>query len=155
MLTLNFSSIGLQKALLRVALTSAIAGAGVVMGVAPNVTQPLTRWFDTTVYAQSVSSEEVTNYARAAIAVERLRQNTYSEIKRLVNPVPNIACNQRAAFSGLPGNARQIAESYCNQSTVIVERHGLTIQRFNEITSQRQSDNSLEQRIQQAIRNLQ
>ena len=90
--------------------------------------------------------------------MEPSRQSAYDEIKKIAapDPPPNIACNSGNTFSGLPGNARQIAVNYCNQSRQIVQDSGLSIERFNQITSQIQGgDVDLERRIQSAMRELQ
>lgn len=139
----------------------AIAGlaiAGVGLGVVPDLTHPTPRLFDTVAQAQNVTNNEIESYARAVLDMEPIRQSAYNDIKRIVTPnaPPNIACNAGATFSGLPGNARQIAVNYCNESRQIVRDSGLSIERFNQITSQIQGgDVNLERRIQSAMRQLQ
>ena len=51
----------------------------------------------------------------------------------------------------LPGNAPQIAVSYCDQAKRIIESKGLTVSRFNEITRHQQSDSRFRERIQAEI----
>jgi len=62
-----------------------------------------------------------------------------------------MSCNQRQSFSQLPDNARKMAIEYCDQSEVIVQNNGLTINRFNQITQQVKQDPSLKQRLQSIL----
>lgn len=62
-----------------------------------------------------------------------------------------MSCNQRQSFSQLPDNARNMAIEYCDQSETIVKNHGLSVNRFNQITQQVKQNPSLKQRLQSII----
>lgn len=102
--------------------------------------------------AQNVSDEDLRKYAQAAIAIEKLRQTTYSNIGELIDKSSEpMSCDQPQSFSRLPENARKIAIGYCEQSEVIVKNNGLTVNRFNQITQQVKQNPSLQQRLQSII----
>lgn len=147
-----------NKALSNALLVATLAAGGVLLGIVPAVSGISGRLsFQTAAYAQAVSQQEVTNYARAVLAMEPLRQAAYDDIKRIIGSgqVPNIICSQPSSFGSLPGNARQIAVNYCNKSREFVRANGLTIERFNEITNQVQANDDLKRRIQNAMIELQ
>ncbi|MGK7926817.1 MAG: DUF4168 domain-containing protein [Spirulina sp.] len=158
MLRIAKLSRNLGRPLARSLAIAGLAIAGVGLGVVPNLTRPAPHLFATVARAQNVTDEEIQSYASAVLNMEPIRQEAYNDIKKLVTPddPPNIICNAGATFSGLPGNARQIAVNYCNTSRQIVQDSGLSIERFNQITSQIQGgDVDLERRIQSAMRQLQ
>ncbi len=102
--------------------------------------------------AQNVSDEDLKKYAQAAIAIENLRKTTYSNIEGVTGKSSGqMSCNQRQSFSQLPENARKMAIEYCDQSEVIVQNNGLTVNRFNQITQQVKQDPSLKQRLQSIL----
>lgn len=139
----------------KILLVASLATGSILFGIVPTVSGTSRLSFQTAAYAQS--AEEVTKFARAVLAMEPLRQAAYDDIKRIIgsSQVPNINCSQPSSFSSLPGNARQIAVNYCNKSRDFVRTSGLTIDRFNEIASQAQSNADLERRIQNAMIELQ
>ncbi|MDB9312541.1 DUF4168 domain-containing protein [Spirulina sp. CS-785/01] len=155
MLTLRPMQVKLNDVLLRSLLVGTIAAAGLGFGVVPDFSRPTTPRLANAAVAQDFSEQELRSYARALLEIEPHRQRAYNEIKDQAGSVPNIVCNRRGTFSGLPGNARQIASNYCNQSREIVEEVGLTIERFNQITSRVQDDPRLARRIQDEMRSLQ
>jgi hypothetical protein len=142
----------------RSAVISATSVASVLLGVVPALQVPAANaMFSQAAYAQTVSDQEVQNYARAVLAIEPIRQSAYNRIKQLVGSsnVPEIYCDQPSSISNLPENVRGIAVEYCNQAIPIAERYQLSITRFNEITRAHQNDPALSNRIQQAILQLQ
>lgn len=149
----------LNSILLRALVVGSFATTGVLLGIAPDLSQKtLTAAFQTTAVAQqNVSQQEVMNVARAVLAMEPSRQAAYRDIKRIIGPapVPNIVCSQPSSFSRLPQTARQIAVNFCNRSRDFVIENGLTTDRFNEITRRAQSDEDLKRRIQNAMIELQ
>lgn len=158
MLTIAKVSQNAGRPIVRSLAIAGLAIAAIGWGVVPDLTRPASRLFDVAALAQNVSDDEVQNYARAILDMEPIRQSAYNDIKKIVTPgsPPNIVCSTNSTFSGLPGNARQIAVSYCNRSREIVQDSGLSIERFNQITSQIQGgDVDLERRIQSAMRDLQ
>ncbi|MGD1871533.1 MAG: DUF4168 domain-containing protein [Mastigocoleus sp.] len=109
------------------------------------------------VYAQNfqIKSSEVTNYAKAVLAMEPARQEAYGEIKKVVGNVPNIVCNKPKSFSNLPRNAKDIAIKYCKRSKKIVESNGFSVDRFNKITEAVLKDESLKRKIYKQLVGIQ
>ncbi|MBD2484512.1 DUF4168 domain-containing protein [Planktothrix sp. FACHB-1365] len=100
------------------------------------------------------SEDNIRNYARAALALESRRHEVANEIKKIVGDVPRIICDQPTSFRALPGNAPQLAVSYCDQAKQIIESKGLTVSLFNDMTRSQQSDPRFRQRIQAEILQL-
>jgi hypothetical protein len=139
------------------------AAVSVCLGLVPSVQtsvqsplagQPLAVSFGSAAYAQSISDQDVANYARSVLAIEPLRQSAYDQIKGISGSVPRIECHRPSSLNDLPDNVRQIAVNYCNQAISIVESNSLTISRFNAIRVAQDSDSSLLNRIQQSIMEL-
>lgn len=98
----------------------------------------------------SVSTEEIKNYARAVLAIEPKRQEAYKEIRKTFNDdekVPEIVCTRADTLASLTKNVQDIAVNYCNQSKKIGESHNLTMQQFNAITLNAQTNQELQKRI--------
>jgi hypothetical protein len=110
-----------------------------------------------TAYAQAASSQEVQSYARSVLAMEPYRETAFTKIQQITGSteVPVVACQRPSSLSNLPENIRDIAIDYCNQAIAIVERNGLTITRFNQITVAHQSDATLRSQIQAEICKIQ
>ncbi|MEL7034808.1 MAG: DUF4168 domain-containing protein [Cyanobacteria bacterium J06592_8] len=100
---------------------------------------------------QDFTDEEITNYARAVLSLESRRHQVFNEIKKVMGDVPRIVCDQRSSIDSLPGNAPQLAVSYCQQAERIIKSRGLTVARFNEITLRQQNDPEFRQKIQAEI----
>jgi hypothetical protein len=110
------------------------------------------------VSVESLSNEEIENYAKAVLAIEDSRQNAYNEIQQINNdePVPDINCTQPETINVLSGDIKKIAVNYCNQSKKFIsETQGLTMARFNGITVSAQEDLDLQRRIQNELIRLQ
>jgi hypothetical protein len=111
------------------------------------------------VYAQTpaVNNKEVTNYAQAVLAMEPARRKAFEEIKQIIGggEIPKIVCNDAKSMNSLPGKAKDIAVNYCNISQKIVEDNGLSIERFNKITMEQQSNNNLKRQIYNTLLRLQ
>jgi Domain of unknown function (DUF4168) len=105
----------------------------------------------------AVNATELTNYAKIILAMEPDRQKAFDEIKKIIgnSEVPKIVCNDSNSFNGLPGKAKEIAVNYCNRSQKIVEENGLTIERFNKITSEVQGSEGLQKDIFEMLKKLQ
>ncbi len=156
MLTLQLSRNWAKSLAWRSLSVALLAAAGIAVGAVPDLTAAPTAQFDSAARAQGVSDDEIRRYAQALLDMEPRRVRAYNQLQDMVgNNLPDIVCNRTASFSGLPGNARQIATNYCNNSRRIVRERGFSIQRFNQITQQIQADQRLRQRIQAAIRRLQ
>jgi hypothetical protein len=148
----------LSQVLLKSVMLGTLSMASVLGGVVPRfVIQPFPAAFDAFAYAQAFTNEEVTNYARAVLDIEQVRKSAFSEIKRAINSgvMPSVVCNQTDALDQLSGEARRIFVEYCQQSKTIVENHGLTPSRFNEITLSLHNDSDLQKRVRSALIQLQ
>ncbi|GAB4276957.1 MAG: hypothetical protein Fur0025_02480 [Oscillatoriaceae cyanobacterium] len=166
-MNVNHSSISLQKILSTSLITGVLSGFSLLVGavpslVIPSLTAPASHTFTLDISAtasaqETFSSAEITNYARSLLKIEPLRQNIFNEIKQMLgsSAVPNIVCNDLTSSSQLTGQARDIAEDYCQQSKQIVESNGLTIRRFNEITRSLTNDPLLQMRILQELIRIQ
>lgn len=105
----------------------------------------------------TVNNNEIVNYAQAVLAMEPSRQQAFGEIKNIIGggEIPQIVCNDPNSINTLPRKARAIAVNYCNLSQKIVEENGLTIDRFNKITMEIQSDNNLKRQVYNTLIRLQ
>ncbi|WP_250121984.1 DUF4168 domain-containing protein [Chroococcidiopsis sp. CCMEE 29] len=151
-----FSAPYLNRMLSRSLVVGAIATASWLSGLAPDLSgHSRVLDFNSAAYAQQVSEPEVTNYARAVLGIEPVRQEAYDEIKKILGSdnVPSINCYE--SLDALPNNARKIADNYCKRSKAIVERNGLSRDRFNEITTNLQNDPNLKTRVQDALIRIQ
>ncbi len=149
----------LFRQILSKSLTVAIlSGCGVFMGWSQTPSQafPTLSWGSPARAQDSFnySEETIKNYARAALALESRRHEVANEIKKIVGDVPRIICDQPTSFNALPGNAPQLAVSYCDQAKRMIESKGLTIAQFNDITRHQQNDPRFRQRIQAEILKL-
>ncbi|MBW4622204.1 MAG: DUF4168 domain-containing protein [Cyanosarcina radialis HA8281-LM2] len=147
-----------QRTLSRSTITGAIAIFSLLSGVVPLVSlSDRSLDLNSSALAQSVSKPEIERYARTLLRIEPLRQTAYTNIKKILGSgqVPNIVCTQPNSMRSLPGEARQIAIDYCNQSKKISTENGLSPARFNAITSQAQSDANLRGQIQNELLKLQ
>ncbi|TVQ45380.1 MAG: DUF4168 domain-containing protein [Gloeocapsa sp. DLM2.Bin57] len=108
------------------------------------------------VRAQTLSDEQISNYAQAVMQIESNRQQAYAEIQQIMgeNP-PDIVCNQPSSYNSLPEDAAQIAIIYCQTSENIVKDTGMTVEQFNQITQQVRQDQELEQKLLDVMRSLQ
>jgi hypothetical protein len=111
--------------------------------------------FNSQVDAQTPT--EIRNYAKSVLAMEPERRQAFEEIKKLIGgrEVPQIVCSDSNSLNGLPNKARDIAVNYCNRSQKIVEQNGLSIDNFNKITRDLQSNEKLKAEIYNTLLNLQ
>jgi hypothetical protein len=157
MLSIHFSLGKFSDNLNRFLMISFLATIAVAGGIVPNLepTSPQLT-FGSTAQAEDFTAQEVTNYARAVLQIETLRQQAYQDIQQIIDKQPpDIVCNAPSSFSSLPANAKKIATSFCQTSKKIVENSGLTVSQFNTITSTAQSNKTLERRIQEAMLRIQ
>ncbi|WP_414548458.1 DUF4168 domain-containing protein [Anabaena sp. CCY 0017] len=103
------------------------------------------------------NTDDITNYAQAVLAMETPRQQAFDEIKKLIGggEIPKIICNDPKSMNSLPRQAQDIAVTYCNRSQKIVEDSGLSIDRFNKITLELQSNNNLKRQVYNTLIRLQ
>lgn len=119
------------------------------------------------VAAQTVTNEEITNYAEAVLIMDADRQAAYQQISDIMvtaEPQLNVAdytltCPNAQTLSDVPNTVRSkvraILIDYCNNASTIVQDSGLTVRRFNAITEAHRSDAELSQRIRDEIIMLQ
>lgn len=152
------SRINLKGLLSQSLIVGALSAAGLLSGLVPGLSGRLpVLVIGDAARAQTISDAEVVNYARAVLAIEPKRQAAYQEIQNKSGSasVPPIVCSDSTSINKLPGNVRNIAVKFCNDSKAIVETNGLNIARFNEITSLQQNDSALQKRIQDELKRQQ
>ena len=165
MFNADFTLPKLNKLYIRIISSSALAAVGLMVGVIPaisvrsftvNHSQIATISFSTGVLAQQFTQEEITNYAKAGYEVELLRRQVYQEIKSIINEPPgNIACDQEETLENLNPNVREITERFCNQTIEIVQQNNLTVDRYNELKSSYDRQESFYQQVQNVLLKLQ
>jgi hypothetical protein len=137
-----------------------IAGVGLSYGIIPEISRDShSLELNSTVFAQtnSFTDQQLRNYARAVLNMERERLATYDFIKEKAGTVPEISCYQtnnnneiqpitrNTLREQLQGNLSQLsgsvlnqvvdrAFSYCRNAQKIVRDSGLNAQEFNNIT---------------------
>jgi hypothetical protein len=140
-----------------------LASLGILLGLTPEISIQSTE-VDSVVnislassaYGQQFSPAETENYAKAGYEVELLRRQVYQEIKNLIKePPPNILCDQQSTIDQLKPEIKNIANRYCTQSRQIVQRHGLSINRFNELKSYYDRQDTFYQQVQGVLLKLQ
>ena len=157
MFILGWPFLSLGKFLRRCFFPSILASTGILWGGVPEFSYdfpPLA--FTFYAYTEDVNDQQVTNYARALLKIESYRQQAYQNIRQILGKTPpEIACHRRETFNNLPTEAQKIAVSYCQNSISIVENSGLSRSQFNDITRRLPSDQSLKERVQNAIIRIQ
>ncbi len=153
----NWPRISLHRILWRSLIVSTLSSMGLLSGVFPGLSGYYPELvFNASAMAQTVSNEEVTNYARSVLAAESLRQKAYGEIKLMnAGNVPEIVCTENSLNKLTSSQVRSIAVNFCNTYKQIIESNQLTISRFNDITENQIKDTELKQRIQNELLRLQ
>jgi hypothetical protein len=156
MLTLRLSR-SFSVIVTQIILASALALFGVLSGLVPNPSGFSASWrFESAASAQTVNDSEVRSYARVVLQMEPRRQTVLRDIETIIGEKPEeIPCYQTRPLRRLPQDARELALSYCNAYKELIEREGLGVSRFNEITQQAQTDEDLKRRIQSAMMAIQ
>jgi len=98
-----------------------------------------------------LSDEEVTNYAKAVLAIEPFRRAAYNQIEQNSSKVPLIICNQAQTIEDLPLDVKEIAVNYCTSALEIAQRNGFTVTRFNDITANLPTDRELRQLLEDEL----
>ena len=116
-------------------------------------------------YAQNFTTEEITNYATAVVAMEDIRRDAYAEISDLMTIAKEdvtryaLRCVSADGLNTLPRTVRSQVRreliDYCNNAQQIVLDSGLTVQLFNSITVNHQENEELTNQIQSEIARLQ
>jgi hypothetical protein len=124
-----------------------------------------TPWTTPPAIAQTdITNEEISQYAQAVLLIDQYRNDAYTKIKDLLLTVemdiseigfdcsnPDLSTVPRSVRR----DVREVLTSYCNQSQDAVESTGLSPRRFNEITEAHESDQTVFERIQQELIQLQ
>lgn len=161
---LNIFQIPINKLYVRLLNSGVLALVGITMGLIPEVavrspsnpSNPITISFDRHAQAQEFTPEEIENYAKAGYQVELLRREVYQEIKNSINqPPPDIACDRQETLNDLEPEVKAIADRYCLRSREIVEQHNLTADRFNELKTYYDRQDSFYQQVQSILMKLQ
>ncbi|AFZ08370.1 hypothetical protein Osc7112_4037 [Oscillatoria nigro-viridis PCC 7112] len=155
--SLNTSKFGINRMLRQSLLLGIISAAALASGWAPGLyRQSPNLVFGAAAQAQEISSEEITSYARAVLAIEPKRLGASQEIKGIAGgSVPRVVCNETSQINRLSGNVRGIVVNYCDQAKKIIETNGLTVSRFNQITLLQQANPAIKQQIQAELLRLQ
>jgi len=164
--TLMKKTLRLRKHTLKFLATGLVSGWLGVIGLPPlstTVQLPLTQ--QAAIAQADISNEEITQYARAVLAIDQYRNAAYTEIKDILLTVEmdiseiNVSCTDTQNISQVPRSVRrdvrEILTRYCNQSRSAVEDTNLTPRRFNQITEAHSSDQTVFERIQQELIRLQ
>lgn len=157
MLTLQ-SKTSLNKILTRSLLTVALTTIGLVSGVVPSIHKnTVSLQFDTAVFAQEFSNQQIRSYAQVVLDMESARQTVIRNIERIIGRKPaEIPCYNSRTLRELPRDAEELARKYCTDYQQAIERQqGLDVSSFNEITAQAQTDANLKRRIQNAMIEIQ
>jgi Domain of unknown function (DUF4168) len=163
MLNVDLTLPKLNQLCVRLINSSILASLGIMLGLTPEISiqstevnSVVTVSLASSAYGQQFTPAETENYAKAGYEVELLRRKVYQEIKNLIKePPPNILCDQQSTIDQLKPEIKNIANRYCNQSQQIVQRHGLSINRFNELKSYYDRQDSFYQQVQGVLLKLQ
>ena len=154
MLLSNLVPFNINKVVFRCLTTGILAATGLFGILVIEVSFPLSR-LSSIAYAQNYTANEVTSYAKAGYEVELLRQRVYKKIKSMLNGAPpDIVCNRPETFESLPDNVRDTVFQYCDDSEKIVQRHNLTIDRFNQLKRFYDRGGDFYQQVQNVLKEL-
>ena len=155
--SLNNSKFRLNRMLRQSLFAGIISASALAFGGVPGLYgQSPSLVFGASAQAQEISNQEITNYARAVLAIEPRRVEAYNEIKGMAGgSVPRVVCNETKEINRLSGGVRGIAVNYCQQAKKVIETNGLTVNRFNQLTLLQQANPAVKQRIQAELLRLQ
>lgn len=147
----RFMRVSIRPKFSQIAVASALSAIGLFAGVVPQLGQsPTNLLADAAAFAQA--DPQITSYARAAMDIERLRQKRYGEAKQLMGGnVPGDVCRQQ----DIPSTVRGICDEFLRESTAIIQKNGLDVRQFNDLTRRKNSDPALQQQIQSELLRLQ
>jgi Domain of unknown function (DUF4168) len=163
MLNVDLTLPKLNQLWVRFISSSILASLGVFSGLTPemsinssNVNSPIIVTLANKAYGQQFTPAETESYAKAGYEVELLRRKVYQEIKNLIKePPPNILCDQQSTIDILKPEIKNIANRYCTQSRQIVQRQGLSVNRFNELKTYYDRQDTFYQQVQAVLLKLQ
>lgn len=120
------------------------------------------------VQAQTITDDDVANYARAAFDIEQIRLDARDAASDVLASDENavdilevsLSC-QSARLRDMPDISRagrvdlqSVLVSFCSEAKAIAEENDLTPKRFNSITAEHREDADLAERIKAAIKEL-
>lgn len=133
-------------------IVGVLSVAGVLSGFIPQVS-PSARGLSisSAAFAQSPDAQ-ISNYARAALRIEQLRQKMYAEAKeKLGGNVPPNVCSQTPP----PAPVQDICANFMQQTKDIIRQNNLSVSQFNDLTRRKDSDPALQSQIQAELLRIQ
>jgi hypothetical protein len=164
MLNVDLTLPKLNQLWVRLISSSILASLGVLSGLTPEIAINNSSEVNSSIiitlannaYGQQFTPAETESYAKAGYEVELLRRKVYQEIKNLIKePPPNILCDQQSTIDILQSEIRNIANRYCTQSRQIVQRHSLSVNRFNELKTYYDRQDTFYDQVQRVLLKLQ
>lgn len=165
MFNVNLALPELNKLSIRILSSSVLASIGLAIGLIPevsmrspdaNIVPLLAVSSSNNAYAQEFTPEETRNYAKAGYEIELLRRELYQETKRAIDePPPNIVCDEQSTIDNLQPEVREIADRFCTQTLEIVKRNNLTVERYNELKTYYDRQDSFYREVQGILLELQ
>ncbi|HEY9837823.1 MAG TPA: DUF4168 domain-containing protein, partial [Vampirovibrionales bacterium] len=114
----RFQVQGIRSKLLCISVLSAL---GILTGSVPHFTGESATWMGThSASAQSITPEEMGNYARSILAIEQQRSQAYQEVETILRYVPAIDCRNTDAVNQLDREVKVIVVNYCEGSKNLV-----------------------------------
>lgn len=112
---------------------------------------------ETSVANLEINANDIDNYARAVLSIEDIRLSTLGNVQSILGEaaLPTIACHQEDSLSSLPANAQQLIVTFCQDSIGFVQQNDLSVEQFNYMTNEQQTDDALKTAIQDALIRLQ
>ncbi|MCT7969888.1 DUF4168 domain-containing protein [Laspinema sp. D1] len=156
MIMFKLSPVHVQRIRVKLLCISALSALGILTGSVPHLSLDSANWIGMySASAQSITPEEMDNYARSILAIEQQRSQAYQEVETILNYVPAIDCRNTDSVNQLDREVKAIVVNYCEGSKTLVTSNGLTIQRFNEITELVKTNPQSEQQLREALSRLQ
>ena len=146
-----------NRLLWRSFVVSTLTTIGLLSGLTPDLLrQSRLPGFGSSAYAQSVSALELTQFAKAAFAIELRRRVIQQDIKnRTGGNVPEIGCYQPEKMATLPDSIRSMVKDFCDFSKQTIKGNGLTVSRFNAIKVNYENDPVLKKRVDSELLRIQ
>ncbi len=133
-------------------IVGVLSVAGVVSGVIPQVSMSAGGLStNSAAFAQSPDPQQISNYARAELQIEQLRQKMYTEAKeKLGGNVPPNVCSQNP-----PASVQGICADFMKKTREIIQANNLSISQFNDLTRRKDSEPALQAQIQAELLRIQ
>ncbi|MEQ8755134.1 MAG: DUF4168 domain-containing protein [Coleofasciculus sp. G1-WW12-02] len=141
----------------RIPWTSCIAALAFILSGCASNSNPEASPSISPLPAETITEEDIKNYAKALLAIEGSRQTAFSEIQQQMNQeqIPSITCTQPDSLKELPSDVQGIAVNYCNTAKELGESQGFSMAQFNAMTYTAQLDPDLQRQIQNELIRLQ